>query len=710
MARRNHRSSVVLLGFLGLAACGGATTAPPAAKAPEKAKAAEEPGKKEAQVAAPVEKAEEALPSKVGSLFQFVGKDAPIVVSVPRLDKVIAALDPETRETIMAEMLGKIAKESRFEAAVAKGLIDGFDGAVVFSDPDKKDAGEKETEKATCVVARFRDPKPVELILSGKEVDRNGPRFSLTSSKDKDVAHGVWLADSGVLLGCMTRDALGKALTVATGGAPSFSSSPRFVAERANDAFIAVELRPILGDKVEPGSGLFASLATQGQSIGLDLRLSLYGAAYPAVGSVIDGAPQALVGKMPKGTIGAFGVSLKRAAGKNLGSVLGLFDKSTDGHLLEQAQQGAAAVGVDFADVDAALGDELAVGFYRDPKHKIDFEKGDGLAHSAIIMSVAAKDEGSYKKLWNAFTTAAKKNPKKAKVSGDVIESVEDAKKKDKTAIRVESRKGLLVIGVGDKAIVKEALGKFGKDKETLASNPAFTEARGKEKPVMHMLGFVDGAALKTLVETKVDKAKAANLTTGPAFLSLLLGPTDRGLEVSLGGNGAMELIGMGAALAVSGVKAYLADSKASEAKSNVYFMSSYARRAYEREREDGKGPRNKLCKSSLPVPAAIPKATTFKTSMSAGGDWDSGDEDTGWKCLQYFSNEEVRYQYEYRQGGNYKGPKRGGPDPGKDGFEVSAEGDLDGDGKTSLFTRTGKIVKGKVVMDSEVFSSDPTE
>ena len=34
----------------------------------------------------------------------------------------------------------------------------------------------------------------------------------------------------------------------------------------------------------------------------------------------------------------------------------------------------------------------------------------------------------------------------------------------------------------------------------------------------------------------------------------------------------------------------------------------------------------------------------------------------------------------------------RGGPDPGPNGFEVSAEGDLNGDGVTSLFTRVGVV------------------
>jgi hypothetical protein len=328
----------------------------------------------------------------------------------------------------------------------------------------------------------------------------------------------------------------------------------------------------------------------------------------------------------------------------------------------------------------------------------------------AVITAIATKDESAHKKIWNALTTMAKKNSKEVSVKGDVLESIENPKKKKKEYARVESRKGVIVMSAGDKAIVKEALAKFGKDKETLASTPTFSEARAKEKPAMHLLGFLDGATLKALMADKADKPKARTPSAGPAFLSLLLGPTDRGLELALGGGGAMELIGTGANLAVNAVKAYTANSKASEARMNVRFMSSYARRAYEQETPGGKGRRLKLCKSSLPVPTTLPKATSYKTSMAPGGDWDSGDDDTGWKCLGYFSNEEIRYQYEYRQGGNYKGPKRGGPNPGPNGFEVSAEGDIDGDGKTSLFTRTGKIVGGKVVLDDDVFSSDPNE
>ena len=89
-----------------------------------------------------------------------------------------------------------------------------------------------------------------------------------------------------------------------------------------------------------------------------------------------------------------------------------------------------------------------------------------------------------------------------------------------------------------------------------------------------------------------------------------------------------------------------------------------------------------------------------------------TGDALTGWRCLKFTSITPIYYQYEYRQGGPYKGPARGGPDPGPNGFEASAEGDLDGDGKTSLFTLTGKVdaKRQMVVVDPEIFVVDERE
>jgi hypothetical protein len=72
---------------------------------------------------------------------------------------------------------------------------------------------------------------------------------------------------------------------------------------------------------------------------------------------------------------------------------------------------------------------------------------------------------------------------------------------------------------------------------------------------------------------------------------------------------------------------------------------------------------------------------------------------------------EPMYFQYDYRAGHGYKGPARGGPNPGPKGFEVSAEGDLDGDGKTSLYTLTGKVgADGQVHLDNEMFVADEGE
>jgi len=68
-------------------------------------------------------------------------------------------------------------------------------------------------------------------------------------------------------------------------------------------------------------------------------------------------------------------------------------------------------------------------------------------------------------------------------------------------------------------------------------------------------------------------------------------------------------------------------------------------------------------------------------------------------------------YQYSYSQRGPYKGPARGGPDPGPNGFEAVAEGDLDGDGVTSLFTTTGTVdARGELKQSSSIFVSNEHE
>src|SRR5262249_48881357 len=112
--------------------------------------------------------------------------------------------------------------------------------------------------------------------------------------------------------------------------------------------------------------------------------------------------------------------------------------------------------------------------------------------------------------------------------------------------------------------------------------------------------------------------------------------------------------------------------------------------------------------KSAVPVPAAVPRGVTYQPR--AGADFDSGDPTTGWRCLKFALTEPFPCQLTYRAGGNYKGPKRGGPDPGPNGFEAAGECDGNGDGRTGLISRIGQVRNDTVVLATEVFVVDEKE
>jgi len=119
-----------------------------------------------------------------------------------------------------------------------------------------------------------------------------------------------------------------------------------------------------------------------------------------------------------------------------------------------------------------------------------------------------------------------------------------------------------------------------------------------------------------------------------------------------------------------------------------------------------------KLCGSAPSVPRQVPKASKYRPRTGSGQDFQSGDANRGWKCLGFELRFAHRYRYSYNLAGNFKGPSRGGPNPGQGGFEVAAEGDLDGDGKTSLFTLTGNVdpATGQVSTASTIFAIDELE
>ncbi|MDI1443069.1 hypothetical protein [Polyangium sp. 6x1] len=713
MAMRRARGGFFGAGLLALISCGGAAVQTPPEQGGAKSDgpvdvAAPAPA---ATAAAPAKGAELDPPQKIDSLLRLVPRDAVLVANVPPPEKALAAMDPALRAGLLSELAGGLSGKLGLDPALVADLVKSFDGAVVFAGPATP-GGRPEPMDRFCYAARMNDGALVTKGLEalGAEKKERG-LFVVRSTKGLEVLHGAWIEGPRTLVGCLQKEDLRGAFEVGHGRAPSVEGSALLVKERAGDPFIAVDLHGLgAGTKSppEPGSRLFVALVGQSQGLGLDLRFSGYGPDFPALGSVLDAAPQVLIPKLPEGALAAVGLSTQRSSGKTLADVLGVvLGRSTSpGDAQSLLKRELGDLGIELADFEKALGGEAVIGLYKDPKKpfSIDDASDDPAKYMAALVVIATKDADAQKKSFSSFQAGLKRD-KRFKVQGDSF----TREKGDGSILHVESRPGFILLGMGNKQVALDAVRRFGKDSNTLSTNPAFLTARAKEKAASHALLFFDPALARSIADPTSGAAPGTRVGGG-SMLSLVLFPSDRGLELAATGDGAAELLGIGAALAVNAVKQYTARAKASEARSTVSMMARAAVAAYEREQLDAKAVTHKLCKSTTPVPNVVPRNTTYVPSGKPGQDFEQGDDTSGWRCLKVSLVQPIRYQYEYRVGGNYKGPKRGGPDPGKDGFEISAEGDLDGDGKTSLFTMTGKIQNGTVILSPQTFIADELE
>ena len=174
-------------------------------------------------------------------------------------------------------------------------------------------------------------------------------------------------------------------------------------------------------------------------------------------------------------------------------------------------------------------------------------------------------------------------------------------------------------------------------------------------------------------------------------------------------------IIGVLAALAIYGVRSYLAAARTSEAKANVGAISQLASGVFEREYGEAellgqangassKPAVNYLCTSANPVPATIPAGTKYQPGNAQGSDFHTGTSIDGWLCLGYTMSTPIYYQYTYYKAAGYVSPALGGPDPGADGFEAAATGDLDADGDHSTFARTGAVVCRRLRVSTQIF------
>jgi type IV pilus assembly protein PilA len=181
-------------------------------------------------------------------------------------------------------------------------------------------------------------------------------------------------------------------------------------------------------------------------------------------------------------------------------------------------------------------------------------------------------------------------------------------------------------------------------------------------------------------------------------------------------------IIGVLAALAIYGVRKYLASAKTSEAKNNIGAIVRGAVAAYERETTsnellpDGTASAanvHQLCLTSTAVPAAIVANKKYQPNTNtATGDWiaiaGQNSSLSGWPCLRFNVDQPIAYQYGYGSGaapggmgGGYAYGEGGGLSPG---FEVVAVGDIDGNSIFSHFVRGATVRNATVVLTTEIY------
>lgn len=156
-------------------------------------------------------------------------------------------------------------------------------------------------------------------------------------------------------------------------------------------------------------------------------------------------------------------------------------------------------------------------------------------------------------------------------------------------------------------------------------------------------------------------------------------------------------IVGVLAALAIYGVRKYIANAKTAEARNSLGQIGKDAASAFAREGMAGAvlgvgsvaGVNNKLCASaSGTIPAAGVGSIKGQKYQSAASEWsvDGTAVHTGFACLKFSMTDPQYYMYSYARTGGATGGATG------DGFTATANGDLNGDDVISTFTLSGKI------------------
>ncbi|WP_437719709.1 type IV pilin protein [Sorangium sp. So ce861] len=178
-------------------------------------------------------------------------------------------------------------------------------------------------------------------------------------------------------------------------------------------------------------------------------------------------------------------------------------------------------------------------------------------------------------------------------------------------------------------------------------------------------------------------------------------------------------ILGVLAALAITGVRNYLTTARTAEAKQIVGAITRSAINQYERERDvslvlpaagASAASTRTLCASAAPVPLDFTyvQGTKYQPSAAPGVDFMSGSTTEGWQCLGFTVDQPIYFQYSYQVGSGYLSEgMTGAPLLSTEAFEAGARADLDGDGLPCTLVRTGEVRDGEIVTSTVIFTNN---
>jgi type IV pilus assembly protein PilA len=167
-------------------------------------------------------------------------------------------------------------------------------------------------------------------------------------------------------------------------------------------------------------------------------------------------------------------------------------------------------------------------------------------------------------------------------------------------------------------------------------------------------------------------------------------------------------IIGVLAALAIYGVRKYLTNAKTAEARTALGRIAKDASSAWDREKMAGAvlsagataDNTRALCLQSTAVPSDSGNIGN-KKYQSSPAEWNTGDTNTGWRCLRFTMDGPQYFQYQYLTAD-------------ASNFTARAHGDLDGDANLSTFDLAGKILDASgeqaVTLAPAIAESNPEE